>query len=390
MNILNICTSFPPALQYGGPPLAAHAVARELIRLGHRVFTVTCDLHPDEPGLASQGRTASCQGVPVRYCRSFRKKPFFSYELFRELKRRVADTHVCLVRGNWNFVNFMANTTCTWARVPYVVYPEGIFDPWALNHHGWRKRLWWKLVEQTNYRNAAAIIALTQEEAQQVRQMGLQGRIEVIPNGVDPGEFADALDRQALEKKFPQLKPGPFILFLGRLHQKKGLSFTLQALARLPQRHREVQLVVAGPDEGGHQQHLEKLAQELGLGDRVVFLGPVTGRVKAGLLTTAELFVLNSLSEGLPLTVLEAMACGTPVVISPFCHLPEVEGAGAGLIPALDPQAIARGLEELLADSNFRRQMADQARKLVREKFSWHHIGKLTEGLLIQLNLKNK
>jgi glycosyltransferase involved in cell wall biosynthesis len=385
MNILNICTSFPPAPKDGGPPIAAHAVARELIGLGHDVFTITLNQGKAEPLKVPQGLDTVWREVPVRYCRSIKLKPFFSWEMTKELRRRISQYDICLARGNWAYVNFLTRWMCNGAKVPYVVYPEGSFDPWAINHHAWKKSLWWTLVEKANYRKAAAVIALTKIEALQIRQMGINGRVDVIPNGVDPAELQGALSRPALEELFPALKTGPFILFLGRVHEKKGLHHTLQAMALLPQRFEEVKLAIAGPDEGGYRTRLEVMARELGLASRLIFTGPVTGKTKAGLLKEARLFVLNSLSEGLPIAALEAMACGTPVLLSPFCNLPEVAAAKAGLIVPLEAEKISQGIERLLGDGEAHRQLSENARLLIAARFNWRQIGKLTEKLCTEL-----
>lgn len=374
-----------PAMRHGGPPVAAHAVARELLKLGHRVFALTCDLDQGEPLAVPRGIDCVWEEVPVRYCKAWDIWNFFSPELGQELRRRIGDYEVCLARGNWGYINYITRWVCTRAGVPYVLYPEGSFDPWAIRHKAWKKRLWWMLGEKTNYQQAAAVVALTRIEAEQVRRMGVKTRIEVIPNGVNLLEFAGGLNRIELAERFPTLGSEPFLLFLGRLHKKKGIAIILSALARLPRRFQEVSLVVAGPDEGNYRYHLERVAQDLNLQNRVKFIGPVTGEVKVGLLKEAELFIATSLSEGLPLAVLEAMACGTPVLLSPFCNLPEVAEAGAGSIVPLQPEVIANQLEALLANDSGRQQMGNLARRLVAEKFTWTEVGKLTEALCAEI-----
>lgn len=385
MNILIITASYPPAFAYGGPPVAAHATARELQHLGQRVQVLTCNLDQGKPMEVSLGMGTEWEGVPVRYCQSWPVWNFISPELARELRRHLPSSDICLTRGNWGFVNFITNRLCRRNRISYVLYPEGSFDPWAIRHKAWKKLPWWWLGERRIYHQAAAVIALTQAEADQMRHLGITTRVEIIPNGVFLEEFHQGLSRTELEKAIPGLGAGPFLLFLGRLHPKKGLHLLLPALARLPERFREVRLVVAGPDEGGYRSRMITLAEELGLSSRVLFLGPVHGALKVGLLREASLFVLNSLSEGLPLAVLEAMAAGTPVLLSPACNLPEVAAAGAGLIVPLEFQDIARALESLLSDAAALQEMGANGRRLVEAKFTWKHVGRLTEALCAEL-----
>lgn len=385
MNILNVTASFPPALRFGGPPIAAHAVARELLRRGNRLLTLTCDLDNGD-GLRGQRKGDTIWNeVPVRYCRSFEILQFFSPELGREMRHRIGEYDVCLSRGNWGYINFITRRVCAKAGTPYILYPEGSFDPWAIKYKAGRKNLWWHLVEETNYQRAAAIIALTRTEADQVRNAGVTARIEVIPNGVDPGNLARPMSRQELAACLPGLGPEPFLLFLGRLHPKKGLHYTLRALASLASHFSEWRLVIAGPDEGGYRAYLTQMVGELGLDRKVLFVGPVAGEIKSGLLKEAELFIHTSLSEGLPLAVLEAMVYGTPVLISPFCNLPEVAAAGAGVILPLEVTTIAGALAELLRDESGRLQMGLNARQLVAERFTWDRVGELTEKLCAEV-----
>jgi poly(glycerol-phosphate) alpha-glucosyltransferase len=172
-------------------------------------------------------------------------------------------------------------------------------------------------------------------------------------------------------------------LFLGRIHQKKGLLQLLYGLSILrqsaPREFERWSLVVAGWDDGGHQQEVESLANSLGLAARAHFVGPLVGPAKDAALTCSAAFVLPSFSEGLPMAVLEAFAYHVPVVMTPECNIPEGFTADAAISVSTDPTDLARGLGEMfrMSDSE-RRRMGDRGRVLVEEKFQWSEVaGKL-------------
>ena len=253
-------------------------------------------------------------------------------------------------------------------RRPYVVTPHGMLDPWAVRNAAWKKRLvgWW--FEDAHLAGAACLHALADSEARAIRSFGLRNPICVIPSGVDPPEPAPrALPTWAAEAGGRRV-----LLFLGRLHAKKGLLNLVRAWA-------EVQadpaagladwvLVIAGWDQGGHEAQLRRLIDELGAAATVRVVGPQFGDDKAASLAFADAFVLPSLSEGLPIAVLEAWSFGLPVLMTDACNLPEGFAAGAALRTEPEPVRIAEALRHLMAMSEADRQaMGARGRDLVRD-----------------------
>jgi len=286
--------------------------------------------------------------------------------------------------GSWNYFFFTACRTAHRFHKPYVVYPQGNFDPWALALKKWRKRLWWALFDRKNLQRASAAVALTQKEFHQIRHMGYAGRIEVIPNGVVP-DYQAAMSRRDIEAQFPRLRNKRWLLFMARLHPKKGLDLLLPALADVVRQIPEVQLVIAGPDEDGYGRVVRRLISELNLEDAVCLIGMVTGRLKHGLLHQAEIFLLPSYSEGLSLGVLEAMACGLPVIITRNCQFPEVSENNSGIIIENDIKSLTNGILTLLQDDSLRKQCGVNAKRLVQERYTWKQIAIDTSSLLLDL-----
>jgi glycosyltransferase involved in cell wall biosynthesis len=168
------------------------------------------------------------------------------------------------------------------------------------------------------------------------------------------------------------------VLFLGRLHPKKGLELLLPAFARLPG---DALLVIAGPDSDGYRARLEALAAGLGVGHRLLFTGLLLGRDKWAALVDADLFVLPSYQENFGIAVVEALAAGTPVLISDQVNLHrEVRGAEVGGVVPLDPEALATDLARWMGDANLRREAGAQGAALVRERYLWGPIARRWAG----------
>jgi glycosyltransferase involved in cell wall biosynthesis len=159
-------------------------------------------------------------------------------------------------------------------------------------------------------------------------------------------------------------------LFVGRLHLSKGLDLLCDAFAQVADKHPEVHLAVVGPDFG-YRGAFEQRVRQHDLGARVHVLGPVYGQEKISLLTRCEALCLPSRQEGFSVTVLEALACGAPVLISDACNFDEVERAGAGFVTRLDADHVAVALDRLCSDRERRKSMGETARRLVQERYTW-------------------
>jgi glycosyltransferase involved in cell wall biosynthesis len=299
--------------------------------------------------------------------------------LLPSLRARVPD--LVHVHGLWQY-----NSIAAWhwhhrSGLPYLVSPHGMLDAWALSHARGRKRLAWGLYESRHLRNARCIRALCRSEADSIRELGLTNLICVIPNGVDLADPKE--DRGTHEAS--DLAKQRVLLYLGRIHPKKGLAALLQGWAAAGNTSGWM-LAIAGWDQCGHEDELKRLANALGLGwgsriDRcprgatVIFPGPKHGREKRDWLHGCEAVVLPSLSEGLPMAVLEAWAHSKPVLLTPQCNLPQALAAGAGLGMEADPDSIAGVLRILFrANRSTLEGLGTRGRELVRTKFAWTKI----------------
>ena len=265
-------------------------------------------------------------------------------------------------------------TVASYARrlnLPWLVSPHGMLDSWALANSHWRKRLAGLAYENVHLHGAACLHALSEAEALSIRAYGLRNPICVIPNGIDlPGPAPTTLPPWAGELP----ANARVLLYLGRLHPKKGLSSLIEAwrlVQGMPQ-SAGWHLVIAGWDQGGYRAQLELQVAQAGLKAQVHFVGPQFASDKAASLAHVNGFVLPSLSEGLPLVILEAWAYRQAVLMTPECNLPEGFHAGAAVEMAARPGSIADALVGFFALSDERRRaMGERGRQLAAERFRW-------------------
>lgn len=277
------------------------------------------------------------------------------------------------VHGLWMYPSA---ASLAWSRRtgrPVVISPRGMLDPWAVQNSRWKKRVAGVLYEYRHLRRATCLHALCDSEAQATRAFGLSNPICVIPNGVRlPAEAGSAsppwADVVPAEAKV--------LLYVGRLHPKKNLEALLNGWGQAMRMggFDDWHLMIVGWDQGGYGQRLRLLEKERAL-PRVWFGGPQFGETKDACFRHADAFVLPSLSEGLPMAVLEAWAYQLPVLKTRQCNLPVGFQAEAALPIGTDVSSIAQGVRTLLAlGDDQRREIGERGRALVEREFTWPHI----------------
>ena len=288
-----------------------------------------------------------------------------------QLVPRIVDVNVDVlsVHGLWKYCSVGSQRWHRRTGRPYVVHPHGMLEGWALRNGRWKKRIAAALYENQHLRGAACLRALSEAEAQSIRSYGLRNPICVIPNGVDLPDLRKS-------SATPQSANRKTLLYLGRLHPKKNISNLIRAWNETFNSQRgsgnHWVLAIAGWDQGGYESELKRIAA----GDSVVFLGSRFGAEKSECYRTCDAFILPSLSEGLPMTVLEAWAYAKPVLMTPECNLPEGFLANAALRIGPSAEEIAAGLKQLVEMStDDRAAMGARGRDLVTRDFSWPRIG---------------
>ena len=382
MRIVHVIDSLAP--QNGGPPAVAVQLSAAQAAEGHDVMLIarSDDTASDDnasvpnafawvPGVERVsvkllGREAGVNRVLVPRARA----------LLTDLIRGAGVVHV---HGFWEPMLFAACGVASEHRVPYVVRPAGMLDPWSLTQKHMKKKAALLLGWKRALNEASFVHALNRDERDLIALLGVRCPIEVVPNGVYLESVASAPSAGAFRKLYPELGDSPIVLFLSRLHFKKGLDYLAHAFAWLAKRDPEVKLVVAGPDEGKREKFQERI-RALGLTDRVLLTGALYGEEKYAALRDATVFCLPSRQEGFSVAILEALSMGVPAVVSHACHFPEVEESGSGNVVSLNPDVIGGALLRIISDPCLREKMSGRASKLVSENYTWSRIsGQCTE-----------
>ena len=310
-----------------------------------------------------------------------RVKPGFIYyapAMRRAALELVRQAVVVHGHGLYTGVNYIIGGEAIRQNKPFVYHIHGFFEPYILNRSRWKKRLVHALFEDANFRHVRLLRALTPVEADQIRVCGLKQPIVVAPNGLDPSSFPKPADPDAPIPTpwVPNLiKKRSRMLFLGRIHPKKGLDILISALATLPNFAKDWELVVAGPDELGHLAQIRQLVSDRNLADHVMFTGSISGPAKIALLHSADVFVLPSYSEGFPMSLLEAAACEVPVVATRTCNFPDVSVSETGW--ECDPTVVSLAATlsiALSATVSERKQRGQNGRRLLEHRYSWSSV----------------
>jgi glycosyltransferase involved in cell wall biosynthesis len=280
------------------------------------------------------------------------------------------------IHGLWKLISLSAVNAARRSACPYLIHTHGMLDRWALQNSAWKKKLACWLYQREHLKRAACIRALNADEVESIRSFGITNPIAIIPYGID---LPESHDRPASMDGHPELHcANPklrTLLFLGRIHPKKGLAELIDGWKFSGVSRQGWILQIAGWDDGGHEKALRQRIRCLGVEESILWSGPLFGTRKDAALRSSSAFVLASFSEGLPIAILEAWAYGKPVLMTPQCNLPEGFAAQAALSIDPNPNSIAKGIrriaemptEELAA-------MGRHGRRLVEEKFAWPQI----------------
>ncbi len=370
LRILHVTPTYIPAWRYGGPIRSVHGLCAGLARRGHEVHVFTTNVDGPHDSPVPLGVPVMLDGVAVRYFPSHRlRRLYWSPPLAAALKAELPRFDLAHLHSLFNWPPVAAARSCQEAGVPYLFAPRGMLVRELVGRKSrLLKSLWLALAGRSCLERAAGIHATSPLEITDAAKFGYRlPPFHLVPNGIDSGESElVAGEPSPLIRRL--IQGAPYILFMGRVNWKKGVDRLLRALALLE----GVKLIIAGNDEEGYRPELELLATSLGIGERVSYTGEVEGADKGALLRQARLLALPSYSENFGIVVLEAMAAGRPVVVTPEVGLAStVRETGAGIVAEGEPQPLADALARLLGDQELAERMGAQGRVTVQERFTW-------------------
>ena len=287
----------------------------------------------------------------------------------------VAGASVISQHGLWLHYGRVARSAGRNKSIPVIIHPHGMLEPWALRRSNWKKQVTGRLWEFENLKGAACLRVTSDDELQSVRGFGLKNPVALIPNGIDVEDYAALPSPAEAEALLPELKGRRVLLFLSRVHPKKGLTVLLRAWASLGAARRDFVLALAGPDQRGHTDELKLLVDELGLKETVVFPGALFGEKKLAAYALSELFVLPSFSENFGVAVAEALAAGLPVVTTTATPWKNLGERGCGWCVDATVEQLAETIRAALSLS--KRELAAmgaKGREWMRQDFSWQRL----------------
>lgn len=373
LRILHVVPSYLPAWRYGGPIRSVHGLAKAQVESGDRVEAFTTDA--DGPGRLAvpNDRRVDVDGVGVWYFRcGWPRRLYRSTPLRRALVRRMTEFDVVHLHSVFLWPTLVAAREAERLGVPYFVSPRGMLVESLISRRGsLRKQAWIRLFERRTLARAAGTVVQSELELRELESLGLAlSAGHVIPNGFDFEEVESA-DGSSAPRWLEDVIETPYVLFLGRLSWKKGIGRLIDALPLVE----GVDLVVAGNDEEGLTPALKRQAAELGVAHRVAFVGEVRGPTKWTLLRNAKAFCLPSSSENFGIAAVEAMAVGTPTIVSPDVGIASIEGLRSSLVVTeSDRDALSRSIRWTLEEGPAVLELRDAARTSVRRELCWSKI----------------
>lgn len=357
----------------GGPPVVVDRLCRGLAARGWKNQVITTDFMAGPGDSRWQDRLGDGYDLQVhktKWLHSFA----YSSTLAKAIRSAAESSALVHLHTLWTYPTYCAARICRKLDVPYVVASHGMIDPNSLERKRLKKRVYGRICEWPNLRRAHAMI-YTHDEERRLAESAVSGlpRGFVVPLGADDPPQASRTELAGrFFAQYPQLREKDLIVFLGRMHPKKGLDLLIPAFANLVSSHARAHLLLVGPGDATYVSEINRRIEALGLAQRVTVTGPLAGESKWQALAASQVFVLPSYQENFALTVVEAMRIGVPVVLSKRVNIwRNVTDTGAGLACELTLDGVAGPIMQLLTDNELRTQCGASGERLAATQFNW-------------------
>ena len=385
MRILNVAQTYYPYLAEGGRPAKVRILSRKLADRGHEVTVLTANLGEDDwsrnaepPEKTTMGLRLNEDGVVAIYLRTWLRYRTLTINpgLLRFCRASLKGFDLVHFYGLYDLLGPAVSYFCRRQEIPYVIEPMGMYRP--IDRNIQMKRMWHRSVGDAFWRNAHKFIATSELEQQELVEEGIPlQKIVIRYNGIDASVFSGGSTPKTFRAKWGIPAGEHMILFLSRLIPRKGADILIEAFAEAcPE---SGHLVIAGPEgEPGYRAYLEKRARDSGAASRIILTGPLYEEEKKAAFTEADLFVLPSRYENFANVAAEAMACGVPVIITPYCGIRSLVDGRAGLVVPPEKQPLAAALYQMVHDTALRHRLKEGCRA-VTNQLSWDHLAEQME-----------
>lgn len=366
MRILQVIPYFTP--KRGGDVNVCYNLSKQLVNRGHEVTIIATDFEFDE-GYAKS--LVNVRIIPFKV--TVRIGLFLiSLSMKKWLKKEIKNYDVIHLH---NLQSYQNNVVYHYARkygIPYVLQAHGLAP--RMMKRSMLKKLYNWVWGYSILKTASKAFALTKMELDEHKEMGVgEDRIEIVPNGIDLSEYEAPPRRGEFRKKYGIKDDEKIVLYLGRIHKIKGIDLLVNAFAEIVEELDNIKLIIVGPDYG-FLSILKRQIEGLKIGNKILFTGPIYGRDKLEAYVDADVYVLPSVYEAFPTTVLEAWACGTPVIITDRCGIADIVDGRAGCVVEYDKDQMQNAIIKILSDEELRRGFREEGRKLVKNEFGWEGV----------------
>jgi glycosyltransferase involved in cell wall biosynthesis len=372
LRILHVIGDLAP--ESGGPAKAGFEMARSVAQRGHEVAIYATDFGQPQ----SAPRETQRDGVLIRLFPLQTPRIWLaSWPMRRALAADMPGYDIVHLHSLYLFHDWVVAGLAPRLGKPYLLRPHGTLDPYIFQRRRLKKVLFDRWFQDRLLAGAAAIHYTAAEEERLAAPYVHGAPGVVIPNGLELSEYSRLPARGSFRRNHPEIGNRKILLFLGRINFKKGLDILTSATSRL--KRGDLHLVIAGPD-GGYLAETRRLVAEAGIGEHTTFTGMLHGEAKLAAFADATLFLLPSYSENFGIAVVEAMACGVPVLISDRVNIwREVVADGAGIAVPPDIDAFAARIKEILNDERGLARMGQAGRLAVARRYDWRSIAQRLE-----------
>lgn len=379
MKVLHVIPSVSPIR--GGPSQAVLELVIALRGCGIESEIVTTNDDGSSLLNVPLNQRIEYQGVPVWFFPRFSpqlqslREYAFSRQFTTWLWQHITEYELVHIHAIFSYTCTAAMAIARLKNIPYLVRPNGLLCNWSLKQSALRKEIYLALIERANLNRSLAVELTSLQEQEEVTPLQIKANRCIIPYGLSvPARIPDA--RQRLRQLLQITEDEPVVLFMSRIHHKKGLEYLIPALQQIA--HRRFTFVLAGSGSPEYEVEIAALLKASGVHDRTYFAGFVEGETKELFLQGADIFALTSHSESFGLAVLEAIAAGLSIVTTPGVPLATVvEQYQLGQVIKLDSDAIAKALQQCLDSlQDFQQTQCrqDRARQLISEHYTWECI----------------
>lgn len=393
MKILHVVNFFKPSWDGGGPTKVCYDFTTELVKRGHDVTVYTTDGFKSKLNVETN-KCLDVDGIKTYYFKSISRYLTralvlpIPYYLIIVAKRELSTFDVIHIHEYRTVAAIIIQYYSKKYKIPYVLEGHGSVLPSFERQK--LKKIFDILFGYRILKNASKLIALTSLQVEQYVEMGVDAsKIEVIPNGICISEFDSLPKRGEFREKYSIAQSQKIVLYLGRIHEIKGINILVDAFSEYLKKDNDAILIIAGPDDR-FMSRLKMQIKELGIEDNVLFSGPIYGIDKLKAYIDADVYVLPSFYETFPMTVIEACACGTPVIVTDRCGISDLIDNKVGYVVEYDKNMLKDALLDMLNDEGIRIKFGNEGRRLALTKLSLNQIICEIEGIYNEISSANK